>query len=224
MNRAEQDREDMREMRKLAIERAREIRQDLMRRQEIREERGFQRERDAQQAATLADTVTDASGRVYGVRRSGEAFNLGITAPEKDSPAPRTREVKRGDALVTEEWDQAARTWREIGTAPRTERAASYADFLIPLAKKLAGGGDLSKGEQRAVDLLQRTDVLDQLINRAMSGTGLSGPPASSSSTTPDDAGDEQIIREARDAIARGADRNAVRRRLRELGVDPAGL
>ena len=123
---------------------------------------------------------------------------------------PKTREVNRGDDIVTEEWDATTRSFREISRSPRYSDRESYADVLVPLARKLRDGGELTPGEQRAADLLQRTDAFDRLMRDITSPQ-----PAPDDSTA-------AIIRDAHEAIGRGAEREAVRQRLRDLGVDPA--
>lgn len=51
-----------------------------------------------------------------GLEREAELEEARIRTEGK---APDTREVKRGDEIVTEEWDPATRTWREIGRGAR---------------------------------------------------------------------------------------------------------
>ena len=237
VNRAKQDNEDVDARRDAAIVEARDWRQAQYRLQEQ-----AQSDTAASQRAAASDTSRLAEREVDRTARASERqddrqFQEQLHGKDRDlqrelkgAEPPRTREVKRGDSTVTEEWDMTNRAWREVGTSARGEGTPTYARFLVPLAEKLATGGELSPGEQRAVDLLQRTGAIDRVIGQAFNTRPGSGGAARQGTATPatpgTDADSQQLLRDARDAISQGVDRKAVLDRLRQLNIDPdaAGL
>ncbi len=151
--------------------------------------------------------------------------SLGAMLP--DLMVPDVIADKKGsDATV--EWDQVMGA-EAIKNMSETLKGAST-DF--EMKKFLAIAADTSKPEKvraaamdRFLSLAQderalRVRRFDQLREQTYfkPGGGLSGPKAA-----PQSGGGDPLA-SARDAISRGADRNAVIKRLQENGINPAGL
>lgn len=112
-------------------------------------------------------------------------------------------QVKKIDAEISGELQKGA----------TQERMATMLNSLNALAKD----SELDDADRkRLTELrLQITDAMRaQVAKRDGGGGGAGGGKPSK----------EAVLQQARDAIARGADRNAVIRRLKGMGVDPKGL
>jgi|GEM_PF-6831546 len=107
----------------------------------------FNWERAKRQLAALGENAS-----VEDTKRILEENKFVITeaVPQK-SKAPKTREIKKGDEIVTEEWDPETGIWKEIAKAPRTtskggvgsenlkgKRFMQYYTKYLDLKKKIA--------------------------------------------------------------------------------------
>ena len=151
--------------------------------------------------------------------------------------AKNTEERRLADARTLQLAEIQARTAEAKKRAGGVDGAASR-DYRNPVdafqdayqAVMNAGEFDLQipegmtredYAEQVATALIQRSYTPDQLVGSPFEGTATGGsapPPAEANPTG------EDVLNQARAAIAAGADEAAIRERLQSLGIDPESL
>ncbi len=80
-----------------------------------------EREKDAAKKKALDDYIMsqplEQQPRLRAAAEAGALDNI-IADQFKPAEAPKTRDVRRGTQLVTEEWNPATQTWNEVGSGP----------------------------------------------------------------------------------------------------------
>lgn len=151
--------------------------------------------------------VYDSQGNIVGQRNS---LTSEVT---KDPRAPKT--AKTLDQIRAE-----AQARAEGGAAGGKPPAPSVSrDFVLPLLQKRMKGEQLTPDERAAFDLYTRTGVIDQLLRDALGGAA-----GADAGVNPFASDETTRLRQAREALAQGAPRAEVERRLRTMGVDPSKL
>lgn len=163
VNRAEQEREDVLLMRKEAIARAREIRQDLMRQQERSEDREFraaENEKDREfRRGLLSQIEPDQQGNLYGVTAAGETQDLGIRAPTTKAGSALDGGMSAGDQRLwnivkdkytskdlegeTVDWESVAKELRDVHGRPDLAKLAQ------PMEDSGSSGVDVDSAQYR---------------------------------------------------------------------------
>lgn len=170
------------------------------------------------------DELSGALGQIPGMENEALRVASAAKAPPK---APVTRERKEGDQIIEEQWDASQGRYVEVSRAPRyKDESPSVSAVVAPILAKVANGEPLTPGEQSVLDYQARVHELDQLLRREAGDMDFTRVPEAPRDV-PEQRGNvdtSQVLQEARDAIAKGADPAKVQARLRELGVDPSAL
>jgi hypothetical protein len=135
-----------------------------------------------------------------------------------------------GGTEIQEELNPRTMKWEKIGSGPRFD-PNSFHSIVAPILQKVRdkGSSSLTPQEREAFDMYVRTSPMDQIMRGAFSGGAPGAPPAAPGAPPPTSsngrpATEDDAISQAKAAIAGGADRAAVERRLRGWGYSPSRL
>lgn len=105
-------------------------------------------------------------------------------------------------------------------------KIAGNAGLMPDVASRADASVSRVRGMLKVIRDNKTRGILDENGNRIVGGAQPAAPDASAAPVDqpqqPDDA--EEVLQEARDAIANGKDEGAVRQRLIDMGYDPSGL
>lgn len=110
-----------------------------------------------------------------------------------------------------------AEAWDKVRTAREGRTTPADIEKMVEDAVKTEFGDSLTPPKPDQIEESRKRNR-----TRILKNLGLEEDGGKQEIQRPAGASDEQIISQAKDAIAKGADKMAVKSRLRQLGIDPA--
>lgn len=168
----------------------------------------------AVRSGSTVKPLTDASGKP--VRT--------VQKDATDSPA----DVKSAEWLIrTGVAKDPADAWNRVRSARENDnqRAKLVLDTYKTLKEDYSDtrtDAEKRKAAQEMVDDLVRQDSGESKVKGAPTEEAPSSTPGDRVVTRPKGVSDEDVVNQAKDALAKGADKAKVASRLRQLGLDPA--
>lgn len=180
-------------------------------------------------SAEQARLAREASGDLLTADDGTTFSRVGATAtPLKDATGKPIKaagsKTDKPAEVATAEWlirqgvaKDAEDAWNRVRSAKQNDN--QRAKLVIDTYKAMKDNDTTGRPDDQL-----RQDA-QGFVDSLIAGEGGAATPAAGG-TRPKGIDDATIIQQAKDALARGADKNAVRSRLRQMGVDPekAGL